>query len=394
MTRTHAVLRHARLLEALLAQPTAPFREGHVIALATAVLDHARIPWFADPLGNLVVGARSGSDYLRRLREPGAEPLRVFMAHMDHPGFHGVRWVAPDVLRVQWHGGSPTRHLRGSPVWLAGDAGPLGEGVIRAARLRKEGWAIESAEVQLSARMPLPRPEATTLYGGFAFGRSVWRRGFRLYTRAADDLVGVFCILATALDVFKRHARPHFIGLLTRAEEVGLVGAIGHFESGWLAKARRPIVCVSLEASRTLPGAEVGKGPIVRLGDRRTPFDPAYSQLLTELAQRLLPAAHQRRIMDGGSCEGSAAMAYGLPTIALAVPLGNYHNQGLEGGPQCRGHLGPAPEFVDVRDVEGQRRLCGALMRSGLPWPDPWQVVRRRLRRHYRTMRGQLASAS
>jgi len=25
-------------------------------------------------------------------------------------------------------------------------------------------------------------------------------------------------------------------------------------------------------------------------------------------------------------------MAYGFPTIALAVPLGNYHNQGLEAG--------------------------------------------------------------
>jgi len=158
---------------------------------------------------------------------------------------------------------------------------------------------------------------------------------------------------------------------------------VGHFELGWLQAARRALVCVSLEASRTLPGAVVGKGPIVRLGDRRTPFHADYLQVLTELAEQVLPQQHQRRIMDGGSCEGSAAMAYGLPTIALAVPLGNYHNQGLEGGPDCRGHLGPAPEFVHLDDVEGQRKLCVALMRGKLPWRDPWKKVKARLKQNY-----------
>jgi len=239
----------------------------------------------------------------------------------------------------------------------------------------------------------LPRPKADSLYGGFQFRKPVWKSGSRLYTKAADDLIGVFCIVATALEVFNKRggkSRPPFIGLLTRAEEVGLVGAVGHFELGWLQRARRPVVCVSLEASRTLPGAEVGKGPIVRLGDRRTPFDAAYSQMLTELADKVLPKQYQRRIMDGGSCEGSAATAYGFPTIALAVPLGNYHNQGLEGGPDCRGHLGPAPEFVHVDDIEGQRKLCVALMGENLPWLDPWRKVRTRLKQHFRDYRHEL----
>lgn len=161
------------------------------------------------------------------------------------------------------------------------------------------------------------------------------------------------------------------------------MGAVGHFELGYLQAARRPVVCVSLEASRTLPGALVGQGPIMRLGDRRTPFHADYLQVLTELAETVLPKKHQRRIMDGGSCEGSAAMAYGLPTIALAVPLGNYHNQGLEGGPDCRGKNGPAPEFVHIGDVEGQRRLCVALMQAKLPWNRPWIKVRTRLQENY-----------
>ncbi len=377
-------LKYPKLLTALLSQPTAPFREGHVIALVTEVFDAMKIPHFCDPHGNVVVGAGSQAAYLRLLRERSQEPVRVFIAHMDHPGFHGVRWIRPGVLRVQWHGGSPTRHLQGSTVWLADDAGFAGAGVLRHAKLRREGWAIESAEVHVESVLPLPRPKAAALYGGFGFRKPVWRSGSRLYTKAADDLVGVFCIVATALEVFRKKVRPPFIGLLTRAEEVGLVGAVGHFELGWLQEARRPVACVSLEASRTLPGAEVGKGPIVRLGDRRTPFDAAYSQVLTELADRLLPRRHQRRIMDGGSCEGSAATAWGFPTIALAVPLGNYHNQGLEGGPDCRGPHGPAPEFVHLDDIAGQLALCLGLMRANLPWADPWRTVRARLKKNRR----------
>ena len=382
---------YAALLTALLSQPTAPFRETHVIRLVTAVLNHQGIPYFIDPIGNIVVGATSQTDYRRLLRESGDElgdePLRVFIAHMDHPGFHGVRWLAPNILRIRWHGGSPTKRLSGSRVWLSTEQGWAGEGMLRKVTLHPKGYAIGTAEVHVSAaQITAARPGARSLYGGFKFRKPVWKSGSKLYTQAADDLIGVFCILTTALELFGqrgRKQRPPFIGLLTRAEEVGLVGAVGHFELGWLQAARRPIVCVSLEASRTLPGAVVGLGPIVRLGDRRTPFHAGYSQVLTELAEQVLPQQHQRRIMDGGSCEGSAAMAYGLPTIALAVPLGNYHNQGLEGGPDCRGRLGPAPEFVHLDDVEGQRKLCLALMQDKLPWHDPWRKVQTRLRQNY-----------
>lgn len=383
---------HEALLMSLLAQPTAPFREGHVIRWVRAVLDGQRIPYFIDPIGNIVVGTRSRTDYQKHLREQTDEPLRVFIAHMDHPGFHGVRWVQPTVLQVRWHGGSPTKLLRDSRVWLATESGWAGEGIMRKVVLHPKGYAIARAEVHIkAAHIAQMRPGAKSLYGGFKFRKPVWKSGAKLYTQAADDLIGVFCIVATALEVFAQQKhRPPFIGLLTRAEEVGLVGAVGHFELGWLQAARRPLVCVSLEASRTLPGAIVGKGPIVRLGDRRTPFQADYLQVLSELAEQVLPQQHQRRIMDGGSCEGSAAMAYGLPTIALAVPLGNYHNQGLEGGPDCRGHLGPAPEFVHRDDVEGQRKLCVALMQGGLPWSDPWQRVKARLQRNYHDYERQL----
>ena len=110
---------HYELLISLLSQPTAPFREEHVSAVAARVLAAAGVPFFDDPLGNLVVGADSPAAYRRLLRTRGTEPLRVFIAHMDHPGFHGVRWLNERVLTIKWHGGSPVKHLHGARVWLA-----------------------------------------------------------------------------------------------------------------------------------------------------------------------------------------------------------------------------------------------------------------------------------
>jgi endoglucanase len=369
-----------RLLKQLLSRPTAPFREQQVTHCAQSILQRARIPYFSDPSGNLVIGCASLADYRALLRQQSKEPVRLFIAHMDHPGFHGVRWLSTRRLLVKWHGGSPVKHLRNSRVWLANDTGIINKGRIARATLLPSRHAIDTAEILLE--QPLPTAQvATSLFGGFRFRAPVWRAGKRLYTQVADDLIGVFAVLATALAVYsgKRRAQPPFLGLLTRGEEVGFVGAIAHFELNWRESARRPIVAISLETSRTLPSALIGKGPVVRLGDRRTVFDPGYLHILSEIAAQELPGRHQRRVMDGGTCEATAAIAWGLPAIGISVPLGNYHNQGLEGGQDCANKDGPAPEFVHLDDIDGLLKLCHGLMQPNLPWSNPWKEQRHRL---------------
>jgi len=149
---------------------------------------------------------------------------------------------------------------------------------------------------------------------------------------------------------------------------------IGHLELGWLRKSKRPVLFVSLETSRTLPGAEIGKGPVVRLGDRYTVFDPGALRIFSDLAVQVLPNQHQRRVMDGGTCEATAATVFGYPCVGISVPLGNYHNQSFEGGPDSQGSLGPAPEFVHLQDVRGMLSLCQALLTPKLPWMQPWKA--------------------
>jgi len=377
-------------LQQLLSCPTAPFRETIVVAEVERQLQKSGVAYFFDPHGNIVVGASSEQAYKKILSQRSKEPVRVFVAHMDHPGFHGVRWINATRLSVKWFGGSPKKHLNGSRVWLASDEGTLVRGVLKKVKIRQDKRAIETAEVVIDKQdSSVFKVSASKLFGGFDFRKPVWRSGKRIYTRAADDLLGVFAVLETAKKMkskSKAAKQPAFIGLLTRGEEVGFVGAVAHLESGWLSNAVRPVVAVSLEASRTLPGAIIGKGPVVRLGDWRTVFDPSGLKVLSDLAQKLLPKKHQRRVMDGGSCEATAMTAWGITTIGISLPLGNYHNEGYEGGMDCIAPCGPAPEFVHLDDIEGELKLCAGLMKAGLDWGDPWQQQRQRLRKNLKSL--------
>jgi hypothetical protein len=93
-------------LEELLSQPTAPYREEHVQRWIDQFLIENKIPYFLDPFGNRVVGAKSKKDYLKLLKKSTKEPVRFFIAHTDHPGFHGSRWISPTELEVKWLGGT------------------------------------------------------------------------------------------------------------------------------------------------------------------------------------------------------------------------------------------------------------------------------------------------
>ncbi len=370
---------HSRLAR-ILDQPNAPFREGLVMAEIESILRAAKVPFFRDPAQNLVVGVASKAAYRKLLQTPSKEPVRMMIAHLDHPGFHGVEWQSAsgdpsgrDLLTFKWHGGSPTAHLEGAKVWLADSEGFVGEGRVEKATLIPSGRALESGSIRIKDLRRAGR--AAAIYGGFAFRENYWVEGDRLYTKCADDLIGAFAIVETAIARQRSRAKSPFIGLLTRAEEVGFIGAIAHFELGWWKTKKRPVIAVSLETSRALPGAEIGRGPIVRLGDRKSVFHSAYTQVFSDLAARILPGRHQRRIMDGGSCEGTAATAYGIPTIAVSVPLGNYHNQSFEGGSDAAPSNGPAPEFVSVADLEDLLTLTQSVMTPKLGWDRAYDAT-------------------
>jgi endoglucanase len=331
--------RWLRIAQGLLERPTAPCLEhgpaDHVRAFAK------RRPSLAlaeDRWGNLVVKwpGRGAA---------GVAPL-VLVAHLDHPGFVVDR-VEGKRARLTFRGGVRLAHAkRGTPLefFRAGSSRPTGRGRLASASSRgaRRAGSLGSATCEITSGTAVEGGFTMWAFPGFA------RRGSRIYSRCLDDLLGAASILATLDEMHRRRPGSAQVwGLFTRAEEIGLLGALAAIEAGTVP---REATVISLETSRALPHARAGDGVIVRVGDVRSVFDPRVTAALAGVASELSGEDRafrfQRRLMDGGTCEATAFCAAGFRSGGLALPLGNYHNmKGLDGGPR-----GIGPEFVRISD--------------------------------------------
>jgi putative aminopeptidase FrvX len=189
--------------------------------------------------------------------------------------------------------------------------------------------------------------------------------------RALDDLAGCASFLATLASLSEQPPPGDVYGVFTRAEEVGLVGAL------LLAEARtlpENTLVVSLESSRTLPGAEIGGGPVIRVGDAGFTFNADAESALIRAREVLQSRPEgfkaQRQLMSGGTCEASAFALYGYQGTEVAFPLGNYHNGAPEGRIEA--------EFIHQDDFIGGVEL---MIETALQVPERSNTgFRRRLR--------------
>lgn len=271
---------------------------------------------------------------------PPRQPLMVANAHIDHPGFVAAE-VAARHLTAEFRGGVRSEYFPGAPVEFFDRAGVAHPG------------RVDSVESMSSIRVRFPRSH-DLVPGDIGRWRFPAARlgvvGDRLRAHACDDLAGAAAALV-ALDATRRDPDlGHFAVLLTRAEEVGFIGAIGAARSGSVPKSS---TILSIETSRAFAESPIGEGPIIRVGDRSSVFDADLTNRLTDLV-RERGLAHQRRLMAGGSCEATAFGAYGFRATGLCLALGNYHNMGdLALVEQGRGRAKVAPEEISLSDFDG-----------------------------------------
>ena len=322
--------------------PAVAFYESGVTATVLAILEELGVEHRFDAFGNIVA------------RIPGSEasatPLAI-VAHMDHPGFEitgrsGDRFVADGL------GGVPASSFsEGVPLQLLLPGGSR----LPAVTAGRDG---EESDRRVLIRLADPEepgamdPPAAAVFDLVDFELD----GEFIRMRAADDLAGCAAILAALARLSRSGVAPlgDVYGLFTRAEEVGLVGARLAAEAGTLPLGT---LVVSAESSRTLPGAEQGKGPVVRVGDAGSTFDVDAESVLIRARESLLERddeagrareagfKSQRQLMSGGVCEASAFAVYGYQVTGIAFPLGNYHNAAPEGGVEA--------EFIHVDDYLG-----------------------------------------
>jgi len=333
--------RFCRLAGRLMGCPAAPYHEAGPRAAAEQICAEHGLACGRDVYGNLLV---------RLQTEARTRPL-VLAAHLDHPGFEIIRPISASRWLARFLGGVPDSFFRrGLRLRLMPGAIPamLGRRAGAEKQFEIHARALPPASVSRGAFTRDQSSEASAAPQRFTF--AVWeladfsaRRG-RIYGRSCDDLIGVAALLATLIELKEQGAGVNVIGVISRAEEVGFQGALTVAAS---RRLRRDSLIVSLETSRELPPVQMGRGMILRVGDRASIFDPAATRFLSEVAAgvsaRGKPFRSQRALMSGGTCEATAYQEFGFQTAAVCIALGNYHNCGE------RGRI--AAEFVSRADA-------------------------------------------
>lgn len=336
MARAATRAAHRRWLETLTNLPTASGRESAV---------QSWVREWAIKRGLSVVEDQAGNLLVRPVARNRKQPV-VAVAHMDHPALVLTR--SGRRPEVELRGGVYPEYLVNARVQIETAAGP------RPARLEEfdpvskrgklsVGDAIDAVSGDI-ARWTFPKA-------------SLGVEGDRMRARACDDLAGAAAALS-ALDRLAAADVGNFSVLLTRAEEVGFVGAIAACELKTLPAGARVL---SIECSRQSADAPVGGGPIVRVGDASSVFSSDLTNRVTDIV-RSEGIPHQRKLMAGGSCEATAFGALGYEATGLCLALDNYHNMvDIDGVRSGKRRPRLAPEEIALSDFHGLVDLLSAV---------------------------------
>lgn len=346
-----------RILERLAREPTTSFHEERVAGEARKIAEGFGARVQRDPFGNLRISPP------RRRKGP---PVWL-VAHMDHPGVE----IVGKREAVLLGGLAPAYFRKGTRLRFYHDGEPIVSQVQR--------YSAKTYRFRL-----VPSPDTDRLrrrdMGVFELEDFAVRKGL-VHARQLDDLAGSSVSLA-AMGRACRDGRMNLHALLTRAEEEGFVGTLGAIER---EEIPRNAIVINVEASKAIPGVEIGGGPVIRVGDRRRTFDPHAESLLLA-ARSKLPKSKpvQRGLMSGGTCEATPWGLYGWRATGVAIPLGNYHNQ----GPRSR----LAEEIVAVKDLATAVDLIESAARD-VSAAERWdEGTRRVLQGYLRKLGPRLAS--
>ncbi len=327
-----------RVLKDLLNLPTAAFVETEVLVYIRRVCEALPgVTLREDSHGNLF------ATYRRKPRK--ARPL-LLCAHTDHPGFVAERMTGPRTLSAEFRGGVYAEYLPGQRVrfwsggvWVRGRVERVTKTkavyrLIQKVRMPEQALVRVSAEVAPGSPGMWDLPDARL-------------RGDHVHARGCDDIAGCAGLLELLIRLARKRAAAEVTCLFTRAEEVGFVGAIAAARSRSIPPGL-PIVAIETSSARA--GAQIGGGPVLRVGDKASIFTPALThfcgRVAMELAKRRKAFRFQRKLMDGGTCESTAYAAYGYEVTGICLALGNYHNMDVD-------RTTIATEYVSLSDWKG-----------------------------------------
>jgi putative aminopeptidase FrvX len=352
--------RTKKIVKDVLSLPTAPYHEQAVSDFIQNFAGERNLNVKVDPYGNLVVRYRKGKP---------SKPIAL-SAHMDHPGFEVITCEGRNGI-ARWYGARDPVHFPESRILI----------ISNGKEIPGKTTSVLRDDNTFNFRASRPVPQQTGAYGYWNL-TPVKFDGDLIYTKAADNLASCAAVLATLDRLHRSGVEADCWGVFTRAEEVGFMGAGGIVDAGTVPK-QVPIIV--LETSLALPGAQVGKGPVIRVGDRMSVFDPTIEFTIHATAEELQRTRKgfqfQRQLMSGGACEATLYVLHDMAVGALAFPLGgHYHNIGKKR---------PGLECISASDTLGMIELCTAIA-ANPPSGDPRSSMRKRFTSSFKARRKKL----
>ena len=340
--------KHVKWLMELTAIPTAAGQEGRVIEwIERWVKKQSGIALRHDKFGNLL---------LTQTRKSSKKPIYI-TAHLDHPAFVVRKQIDDLHLEMEFRGGVNDAYFVGANVEVFDNDDNGYIGTIQSLNPKAKPFKRVIVKLKKGVAGILLKDDIAR----WKFNPPIIKNGL-LHAPACDDLAGVAAALC-ALDKIKRLPALGHVGvLLTRAEEIGFVGAIAAAKNKSVPKTSR-LLC--LETSRSFPESPIGGGPILRVGDKTSVFGPDITNAVSEIMNAQKKLTWQRKLMPGGTCESTAFCEYGYLSTCLCLALGNYHNmKDIDGVLQKNKPAKVAPEFISVNDFHGLVEMLKIICRD------------------------------
>jgi len=340
--------KHLKWLMELTAIPTAAGQEGRVIEwIERWVKKQSGIALRHDKFGNLL---------LTQTRKSSKKPIYI-TAHLDHPAFVVRKQIDDLHLEMEFRGGVNDAYFVGANVEVFDNDDNGYIGTIQSLNPKAKPFKRVIVKLKKGVAGILLKDDIAR----WKFNPPIIKNGL-LHAPACDDLAGVAAALC-ALDKIKRLPALGHVGvLLTRAEEIGFVGAIAAAKNKSVPKTSR-LLC--LETSRSFPESPIGGGPILRVGDKTSVFGPDITNAVSEIMNAQKKLTWQRKLMPGGTCESTAFCEYGYLSTCLCLALGNYHNmKDIDGVLQKNKPAKVAPEFISVNDFHGLAEMLKIICRD------------------------------
>jgi len=332
----------------LTAIPTVAGQEGRVIEwIEQWVKKQSGIALGYDKFGNVL---------LTQTRKSSKKPIYI-TAHLDHPAFVVRKQIDDLHLEMEFRGGVNDAYFVGAKVEVFDNDDNSYIGTIQSLNPKAKPFKRVIVKLKKGVAGILLKDDIAR----WKFNPPIVKNGL-LHAPACDDLAGVAAALCALDKIKKLPALGHVGVLLTRAEEIGFVGAIAAAKNKSVPKSSR-LLC--LETSRSFSESPIGGGPILRVGDKTSVFGPDITNAASEIMNAQKKFTWQRKLMPGGTCESTAFCEYGYLSTCLCLALGNYHNmKDIDGVLQKNKPAKVAPEVISVNDFHGLVEMLKIICRD------------------------------